>query len=109
MVKLAKSTEETEEIMLMKIFKTLLAYSTELDKQYFELLTIKITHLENMFKLKKCEEPIRFLKEKHKKWQEEIDLISKKIYDTYETIGDEIHEQIDFQNKIKTQKNSTIK
>lgn len=91
----------TEEQALAKIFKTSLDYINKSDKLYFKQLSIKENFIKKMLDLKYEEEPPKFLKKAHKKWEDEIDDLNNQLYDIYKKVEETVQEQHDFYEKFK--------
>ena len=88
---------------LVKVFEVTLDHISKTDKLDLEAISHEIKFYEQMIKLKHDEEPLKFFKSSHKKWEAELDDLESQLYRTYEEIGKEVQEQCEFYKKLKSQ------
>lgn len=91
----------TEEQALVNIFKVSLDYINKSDKLYLEHLSVREKNIKGMLNLKYEEEPPKFFKKTHKKWEDEIEDLENQLYDVYKKFEETIQEQHDFYEKLK--------
>ena len=90
--KVGLSTDEA----LAKVFKVSLNYFEESSNLYMKHLGVKADFLENQIKSKYQDEPLKFFKKAHKKWQMELEKLENDLMDVYRKIEEELAYKDDF-------------
>ena len=96
--KVVLSTDEA----LVEVFKSSLNYFEESSKLYMKHLSIKANFLEDQIKSKHRDEPSKFFKKTHKKWQMELEKLENDLMDVYRKIEEELSYKDDFYKKLKS-------
>ena len=100
MAKKAKklSTDEA----LVEVFKVSLDYVDKSDKLYMDFLNNKVKFIMQNIDNKKEEEPLKFFKKVHKKWEMELEALENELADVYSKIGKEVELKQEFYEKLKS-------
>lgn len=92
------STDEA----LVEVFKVSLDYVDKSDKLYMDFLNNKVKFIMQNIDNKKEEEPLKFLKKAHKKWEMELEALENELADVYSKIGKEVELKQEFYEKLKS-------
>ena len=90
----------TEEA-LAEVFKISLDYIDKSDKMYMDFLDKKSKFIMDRIALKHEEEPLKFFKKAHKKWELELDELEDELGNVYLEMWKEFEVQLDFYEKLK--------
>ena len=71
------------------------------DKSFGEFIDKKSKFIMDRIALKHEEEPLKFFKKAHKKWELELDELEDELGNVYLEMGKEFEVQLDFYEKLK--------
>jgi len=80
----------------VELFKASLDYIKKTDELDLELLNHKIEFIQQKIAFKTNEEPIKFFKKAHKKWEDELEALELDLMNAYKVLADEV----DFQHQL---------
>ena len=96
-----KEKKLTSDEAVVELFKIGLDY----DKKSYDLLMKhydeRVKFLTKMIHFKENEEPLKYNKKAHKKWEEELEDLNNQLFETYKSIEEEFQYQQDFYKKLK--------
>jgi len=96
-----KQNKFTEEEAFVEVFKSCLDYIHKTDELDLKIIENDIKFIQQEIKFKEDEEPLKFFKKAHNKWESELEELELKLANTYKKLNDEIVSQIEFYKKLK--------
>ncbi len=96
-----KDKKLSAEEALVEVFKVSLDYIDKSDKLHMQFLDTRAKFLTQQIAYKEDEEPMKFFKKAHKKWEDELEKLEIELANVYKEMNDEFNYTQEFYKKLK--------
>ena len=100
-----KSTKTlTDDEACVELFKTYLDYIKKMDDLNMKMLCNNVDFIKTQIDFHYKNEPSKLFKKSHKEWEQKLEELENNLMMAYKRIEDELHENMEFIDKLKGKK-----